>query len=905
MEPSTSATPAPADTDTSSAMGNAAVESIPDKPARAEFHGAHLHSLPLRNMIKDSVVEQPERRDSCDSMQMSFSQHRTNTGWSVASAAAASVFTDYTEPESPDPTDEDLIFDADPYASSPPRPASFLSRSGLFCPPSRASSFASNSSDSAPLSARPRLGRFAEMTSSPRRARFERVPFGQARLGPGQSSRRESVQIPYSPILEDDTPSTNTERDMEELGRRSPSVHEADDHGRGVERAVKSEEHEPAEGKPEPASGESEFTTDEDTPDSTSDAGFAPSQGADDGLVQDFLDRALRHVFGVDIAELEHNAASAAYESVNYCLDELAYIVRSSGMHTTAGPSHHETAREATGSKNIAIQPANPGNYGGKSGNGNKKKRLSDGMDNGDGDADDDDDDHEDRRPPNGKKQKTVDGQNLSCPFRKRNPTKFNVRDFQSCAVQSFPDIPQLKRHIKNFHRQRSISQFTCPRCMKDMGTQEGLISHQQVDRSQMCEVRAVQSSANPEDGITSHIEDILNGRKANSKVDCWRTLWNTLFPDDTLVLDHNFVPPTELDEVYKDFKDEFDHADSQLRQQILREFPEEADRLLGFFAIHTHRIVEACRSKTSGSQGRPRRTRNQGPKQSQGAVAMATAMAMSTGPTSPVHTRRSSLTHSIHRMQSRDTINSFDNSGGFPSSHGTPMSDDAPWPTPSAAQLPQLQMQRTQFTPSPVGYNPNAISPIVGTTPSITPLRTIPGQPITVQPPPPMQYQHHAHQLTSPNQPVYHHRALSDDSAVHLDTPFMMAQIGGNGSEVGFGNLPVRTGQQQHQQQHNFPSPVDNHRHQVAFQQMRHQMQHQMQLRPQQRQDLQMQIQMQAHQHPTLQHPPQQGAGGSPINQQLMAPQEQQGQAFFEDFDFDIPGGLGYGNEGGQSPAQ
>jgi hypothetical protein len=33
----------------------------------------------------------------------------------------------------------------------------------------------------------------------------------------------------------------------------------------------------------------------------------------------------------------------------------------------------------------------------------------------------------------------------FSCPFRKRNPLRFNVRDFQSCAVQSFPDIPQLK----------------------------------------------------------------------------------------------------------------------------------------------------------------------------------------------------------------------------------------------------------------------------------------------------------------------------------------------------------------------------------------------------------------------------------------------------------------------------
>ena len=35
--------------------------------------------------------------------------------------------------------------------------------------------------------------------------------------------------------------------------------------------------------------------------------------------------------------------------------------------------------------------------------------------------------------------------QYLSCPYRKRNPVRFNVRDHQNCAVQSFPDIAQLK----------------------------------------------------------------------------------------------------------------------------------------------------------------------------------------------------------------------------------------------------------------------------------------------------------------------------------------------------------------------------------------------------------------------------------------------------------------------------
>lgn len=44
------------------------------------------------------------------------------------------------------------------------------------------------------------------------------------------------------------------------------------------------------------------------------------------------------------------------------------------------------------------------------------------------------------------KKQKTgKKSRNYSCPFRKRNPTRFNVREHSSCALSSFQDISLLK----------------------------------------------------------------------------------------------------------------------------------------------------------------------------------------------------------------------------------------------------------------------------------------------------------------------------------------------------------------------------------------------------------------------------------------------------------------------------
>lgn len=33
----------------------------------------------------------------------------------------------------------------------------------------------------------------------------------------------------------------------------------------------------------------------------------------------------------------------------------------------------------------------------------------------------------------------------FTCPFRKRNPLRFNVRSHLSCATRTFPDFTQLK----------------------------------------------------------------------------------------------------------------------------------------------------------------------------------------------------------------------------------------------------------------------------------------------------------------------------------------------------------------------------------------------------------------------------------------------------------------------------
>ena len=124
---------------------------------------------------------------------------------------------------------------------------------------------------------------------------------------------------------------------------------------------------------------------------------------------------------------------------------------------------------------------------------------------------------------------------------------------------------------MKIFHKQKAVSAFDCPRCKRNMGAKDALQEHLAVDNNSICTFQETPSSQDPEDGINTKIEDLLNGRRANSKVDTWEILWQTLFPDDpqAAIPDPAFVPPIELDEVY-DF-----HA-QQCREDLRRRISDE-----------------------------------------------------------------------------------------------------------------------------------------------------------------------------------------------------------------------------------------------------------------------------------------------------------------------------------------
>lgn len=176
-----------------------------------------------------------------------------------------------------------------------------------------------------------------------------------------------------------------------------------------------------------------------------------PTPSPDDRMILEVCEQILQHPFGVQLHELPlAGALSAVYESVRYCLAELSHIVHDSGLGDR-GIVISESTRGAS-SSGVPIWPAEGvassvgSGSGGSSqgqGNGGGGRKRSNGAESGDGTGD--------GSPGGGKRQKfSANAQptanvHFSCPFRKRNPVKFNIREWPPCAMQSFPDFSLLK----------------------------------------------------------------------------------------------------------------------------------------------------------------------------------------------------------------------------------------------------------------------------------------------------------------------------------------------------------------------------------------------------------------------------------------------------------------------------
>ncbi|KAK4448464.1 hypothetical protein QBC34DRAFT_426518 [Podospora aff. communis PSN243] len=208
---------------------------------------------------------------------------------------------------------------------------------------------------------------------------------------------------------------------------------------------------------------------------------------------------------------------------------------------------------QASSSPNTIKQESGGNGYGQGLGNGSGKgKRKADG---GSDDGDEFDDSDGGKRDDGGHNITGAPRQpgrvgassNFSCPYRKRNPLRFNVREYYVCATHSFADMSQLKKHIRAHHPpvQRNAGPFSCPRCFQGFPTKNDLDDH--LRQPDVCHITFDQGGADPEDGITQKIIISLEARTLKLKIDNWVSLWKLLFPRDPVVPDPTFVPVMEV----------------------------------------------------------------------------------------------------------------------------------------------------------------------------------------------------------------------------------------------------------------------------------------------------------------------------------------------------------------------
>ncbi|KAH6640322.1 hypothetical protein F5144DRAFT_599024 [Chaetomium tenue] len=207
------------------------------------------------------------------------------------------------------------------------------------------------------------------------------------------------------------------------------------------------------------------------------------------------------------------------------------------------------------------------------------------------------------------------------CPFRKRNPARFNIRDHETCARAPFDSIRGLKHHIVTSHgKEPSLTRHRCRRCKQQFETETALEEHLLLPRDQICEVTEA-SPVDYENGITEEVvRNLLYGKADSDPTSTWDGVWTLLFPDDLEVPDSDFNPVTELVEVEQAFDEGQDMLKESLREKLQLLLPEALDAdYLSFLTgqlelvFETHKVnmmkqsLGRCSSTVSGAQ--PSRT--------------------------------------------------------------------------------------------------------------------------------------------------------------------------------------------------------------------------------------------------------------------------------------------------------
>ncbi|KAH8881751.1 hypothetical protein GQ53DRAFT_848112 [Thozetella sp. PMI_491] len=134
-------------------------------------------------------------------------------------------------------------------------------------------------------------------------------------------------------------------------------------------------------------------------------------------------------------------------------------------------------------------------------------------------------------------------GTKFSCPYRKRNPERFNVRNAWSCSMSSFRSISDVRQHIIKVHTRPEPPVFACQRCKQSFNSQLELDSHLQTLEGCAFQELDPLEGINPK---TLKMFTTTARRTERSALEQWEDLWNGLFPYDDEVKTPDYQPVLE-----------------------------------------------------------------------------------------------------------------------------------------------------------------------------------------------------------------------------------------------------------------------------------------------------------------------------------------------------------------------
>ncbi|KAK3693120.1 hypothetical protein B0T22DRAFT_34088 [Podospora appendiculata] len=161
------------------------------------------------------------------------------------------------------------------------------------------------------------------------------------------------------------------------------------------------------------------------------------------------------------------------------------------------------------------------------------------------------------------------------CPFRRRNPARFNIREYAHCATAPFYSLSDIRHHIATHHRQEGIF---CRRCKVRFESEAALDSHATLPKEEMCETAPSEATGDPEDGVLDDIARRLTCENAHIDLWTWEGLCRLIFPDDEETPSSDFYPVVELAEIEQEFDDGQEALKASLKETLRLLLPNDVD---------------------------------------------------------------------------------------------------------------------------------------------------------------------------------------------------------------------------------------------------------------------------------------------------------------------------------------